>query len=410
LWVERGQTTRGNSVPRFHLTWGSSRHLITRLVKALGTHKHAREKLALLFHHRVDRIDVHNAKVYGLGGTVMGGEDFKCTADAIVVAAGGIGGDLTKIRRYWSPVDGIKLPPTILLGTHPGSDGRALDAARSAGAKVTNLGRMWNYAAGIRHSRPEWADHGVSLVPPKSALWVDANGRRMMPPMISGFDTLDLVQRVAASPHGYTWQILNKKMALKELAASGAEWNPALRDRRIFRFALDMLVGNRWLVNELTANCPDIVTAETTTELAAKMNALTPRTPLDPQTLHDEIARFDLTLNTGVADEQRKQLDYLRTHGERRLAKDIHLLDAKAGPLIAICEHIVTRKSLGGIVTDLRSRALDGADRPIPNLYAVGEAAGFGGGGSHGNRALEGTFLLSCVITARRCAEAIVKG
>jgi hypothetical protein len=271
---------------------------------------------------------------------------------------------------------------------------------------------MWNYAAGIRHPRPQWSEHGVSLVPPKSALWVDANGRRLMPPLVSGFDTLDLVQRVAAAPHGYTWQILNRRIALTELAASGADWNPALRDRRIIRFALDMLVGNRWLVDDLTKNCPDIVTAETTTKLAAKMNKLKPRSTLDPQTLHDEIARFDLTLNTGVADEQRKRIDDLRQYrGDRmRLAKDQRLLDPKGGPLIAICEHIVTRKSLGGLVTDLRCRTLDGNERPIPNLFAIGEAAGFGGGGSHGTRALEGTFLLSCVITAKRCAEAIVKG
>lgn len=411
-WVERGQTARGNSVPRFHLTWGTSHHLITRLIKALRTHKNAREKLALCFNHRVDRIDIHNAKVYGVGGIVMGGEEFKCTADAIVVAAGGIGGDIAKIRKHWSPVEGIKLPGTILLGTHPGSDGRALDAAKSVGAKLTNLGRMWNYAAGIRHPRPQWADHGVSLVPPKSALWVDAHGRRLMPPMVSGFDTLDLVQRVAASPHGHTWQILNRRIALTELAASGADWNPALRDRRIIRFILDMAVGNRWLVNDLTANCPDVVTADTTTELVAKMNTLKPKVKMDTQTLHDEIARFDLTLNTGVADEQRKQIDFLRTYrGDRmRLAKDQRILDEKGGPLIAICEHIVTRKSLGGMVTDLRCRALDGNERPIPNLFAVGEAAGFGGGGSHGIRALEGTFLLGAVITAQRCADAIVKG
>ena len=218
----------------------------------------------------------------------------------------------------------------------------------------------------------------VSLVPPKSALWVDANGRRLMPPMVSGFDTLDLVQRVAAAPYGHTWQILNRRIALTELAASGADWNTAMRDRRIVRFVLDMFVGNKGLVNDLTANCPDIVTAETTTDLVVKMNTLKPKSKIDTQTLHDEIARFDLTLNTGVADEQRKQIDNLRAYrGDRmRIAKDQRILDQGGGPLIAICEHIVTRKSLGGIVTDLRCRALDGGDRPIPNLYAVGEAAG----------------------------------
>jgi predicted oxidoreductase len=205
---------------------------------------------------------------------------------------------------------------------------------------------------------------------------------------------------------------LNRRIALTELAASGADWNTAMRDRRFIRLVLDMFVGNYGLVNDLTANCPDVVTADTTTELVVKMNALKPKSKMDTQTLHDEIARFDLTLNTGIADEQRKQIDLLRGYraDRMRLAKDQRILDPKGGPLIAICEHIVSRKSLGGIVTDLRCRALDGNERPIPNLYAVGEASGFGGGGSHGIRALEGTFLLSCVITAQRCAEAIVKG
>ncbi len=412
LWVERGQTPRGNSVPRFHLTWGTAKHLITQLIKALRAHRHARERLGLCFGHRVDRIDMHNGKVYACSGEIEGGEEFRASADVVVVAAGGIGGDLRQVRKLWDPGNDLKVPETILLGTHPGADGRALDAAKAVGANVDNVGRMWNYAGGIRHPRPGWPGHGVSLVPPKSALWVDAHGKRMVPPMVSGFDTYDLVQRVAGSPLGFTWQILNRRIALKELAASGADWNPALRERRIVRFVLDMLAGNRWLVDDLTTNCPDVLVADNVADLVAKMKTLKPKAQLDAQALHDEIARFDLTVASGTADEQRRLIEELRGYrGDKmRLAKPQRILDPKGGPLIAMCEHIVTRKSLGGIVTDLRSRALNGSDQPVPGLYAVGEAAGFGGGGSHGHRALEGTFLLSCVITARRAAESIIKG
>ena len=228
--------------------------------------------------------------------------------------------------------------------------------------------------------------------------------------MVSGFDTYDLVQRVCAAPLGFTWQIMNRQIALKELAASGADWNRGLRERRLLRFILDMR-SNRWIVDDLTTHCPDVVVGATVEELAAKMNALKPEGAIDANVLKDEIARFDATLDT-PGDEQRDLIERLRAYrGDKmRLMKGARILDPKGAPLMAICEHVVTRKSLGGIVTDLRSRALNELDQPVGGLYAVGEAAGFGGGGSHGHRALEGTFLLSCVITARRAAEAIAKG
>jgi len=413
LWVERGQKVQGNSVPRFHLTWGTSKHLITRLIAALKDYLKA-NRLKLCFGHRVDRFETLNGRVWGCSGVINGSEGFRATAESIVVASGGIGGDLSEIRKLWSPGEGLKVPETILLGTHPGSDGRVLTAAAGqAGARVTNVGRMWNYAGGIRHPRPQWDGHGVSLVPPKSALWTDAHGKRLEPAMVSGFDTYDLVQRVCAAPLGFTWQILNRRIALKELAASGADWNPALRERKLLRFVMDMLMGNRWIVDDLTKHCPDVVMAATVEELAAKMNALAPSAAIDAAALKSEIERFDATLaKPAEADEQRMLIEDLRGYrGDKmRLSKAERLLDPKGAPLIAMREHVVTRKSLGGIVTDLRSRALNAADQPIQGLYAVGEAAGFGGGGSHGYRALEGTFLLSCVITARRAAESIVKG
>lgn len=411
MWVERGQRLQGNSVPRFHLTWGSSWYLISQLIKALRSHANA-GRLSVRCGHRVDRLDLHAGKVVSCSGVIEGGEDFRGSADAVVVAAGGIGGSLDQVREHWSAVEGIDLPTTILLGTHPGADGRAVWACEHVGAQVTHVGRMWNYAAGVRHPRPNWPGHGVSLIPPKSALWADAHGKRMIPAMVSGFDTFDLVQRVCTAPLGFTWQILNRRIALTELAASGADWNPALRERRFVRFVMDMLLGNRWLVDDLSNNCPDFVVAATVEELAAKMNVLKPNAAIDGEALRGELERYDATAGSPDSDEQRRIVEVLRKYrGDRlRLAKRQRILDSKGGPLIAICEHIVTRKSLGGIVTDLRSRALNVADQPVQGLYAIGESAGFGGGGSHGQRALEGTFLLGSVITARRAAEAIAKG
>ncbi len=411
LWVERGLDVPGNSVPRFHLSWGTGKRVVTQIIAALRAHPQS-QRLSTHFGHRVERLETNGGRVVGCAGK-HGGDDFTVEAGAVIVAAGGIGGDLAQVRKYWDPGGGAKPPEMILLGTHPSADGHALEAAERAGARLTHVGRMWNYAGGVRHPRPDWPDHGVSLVPPKSALWVDATGKRLMPPIISGFDTHEMVRRVALAPHGYTWQILNRRIALKELAASGAAWNPAVRERRFLRFVLDTLRGNKWLVDELTTHSPDFATATSVAQLAERMNAMNNPVRVEAHVLEDEIATFDATLDDpSWADPQRKQIETLRAYrGDRlRLAKDIAISDEKAGPLIAIREHVVTRKSLGGIVTDLQSRALDAKGEPIAGLYAVGESAGFGGGGSHGWRGLEGTFLLSSIITARRASESIGTG
>ena len=408
LWVERGLEVAGNSVPRFHLSWGTGRRVVTQIIDALRAHPNA-QRLATHFHHRVERIETNGGRIAGCSGRNPA-TDFTVDAGVEIVAAGGIGGNLAQVRKYWDPGGGAQQPETILLGTHPSADGRVLEAAQAAGAQLTHVGRMWNYAGGVRHPRPDWPDHGVSLVPPKSALWTDATGKRLVPPIVSGFDTHEMVRRVALSPHGYTWQIMNRRIALKELAASGAVWNPAVRERRLLRFVLDTLGGNKWLYDELTMKSPDFVMAPNVAALAEKMNAMNNPVRVDAHALEDEITRFDATLgDASSADPQRRQIETLRGYrGDRmRLAKNVKILDAKAGPLLAIREHVVTRKSLGGIVTDLQSRALGANDEPIAGLYAVGESAGFGGGGSHGWRGLEGTFLLSSIITARRAAESI---
>jgi len=264
MWVERGLYRPGNSVPRFHVVWGTGQALTTVLIDRLLNHPR-RELLELRFGHRVDALVAHDGAVTGLtGATEPDGRLFEVAAESVIIAAGGINGDIERVRRNWH-ADWGQPPPVILNGSHRFADGTLHDAATAVGANVTHLDWQWNYAAGIRHWRPRKPGHGLSLVPPKSALWLNSRGERIGPmPLVTGFDTHDLVARVCHEPGGYSWQLLNRRIALRELAVSGAEFNPAIRDRRRLRFLLDLAFGNHWLYEELTRNSEDIVQARAT--------------------------------------------------------------------------------------------------------------------------------------------------
>jgi predicted oxidoreductase len=412
-WVERGEFRPGNSVPRFHVSWGTGKGLTEALIVALRGHRNA-SRLTLRFDRRVERLTMAGGKVDGASGVdERTGAPFEARAEQVVVAAGGInGGDLTRVRQNWHRDWGR--PPEILLsGSHRFADGRLHDATVAAGGVLTHLDRMWNYAAGVHHPRPRKPMHGLSLVPPRSALWLNWRGMRIGPqPLVSGFDTRRLVTDICAQERQYSWQLMNMKIALKELAISGAEHNPSIREKRKLSFLRDILFGNRWLVNEMITNCRDFVTAPSLPELVGKMNALQGDASVDLKTVQDVVAQYDANIARGkklMNDEQLRRIAYLRNYrGDRiRLCKFQPINDAKALPLIAVREFIISRKSLGGIQTDLQSRVLDAAGQPIPGLYAVGEAAGFGGGGIHGLRALEGTFLGGCILSGRIAAAAI---
>jgi predicted oxidoreductase len=269
---------------------------------------------------------------------------------------------------------------------------------------------MWNYAAGVRHWLPRKPDHGLSLVPPRGALWLDASGARFDPPLLTGLDTSEQVARIALAG-GSSWQILNRKIALKELAVSGAELNPSIRERRPIAFLRDMLFGNRWLVDTLLANCADFVSAATLPELVAKMNVLAGGNAVALPSVEHALIHYDHAISQrNLDDPQVANIANARQwKGDRLRTADFQtILDPNAGPLIAIRERIISRKSLGGIVTDLRGRVLDNGGEAISGLYAIGEASGFGGGGMNGKRALEGTFLGGCIYSARRAARAIL--
>ena len=406
MWVERGLYAPGNSVPRFHLVWGTGRALSDCLVGRLQQHPR-RELLDLRFRHRVDALVTRGGRVTGLRGAIEpGGEPFEVASESVVIAAGGINGDVERVRRHWHADWGT--PPVVILnGSHRFADGRLHDAAGSAGAAVTHLDWQWNYAAGIRHWRPRKPGHGLSLIPPKSALWLNARGERIGPmPLVSGFDTHDLVARICHEPGGYSWQLLNRKIALRELAVSGAEFNPSIRDRKRLGFARDLIFGNRWLYEELTRNSEDIVLAATLPELVERMNAVNGDDVVDLATVEVAVARYDAAIRRGPRfhnDEQLRRIACLRRWpGDRvRTCAFQPIVDRGAGPLMAIREHIISRKSMGGIRTDLEGRVLGDNGKVIDGLFAAGEAAGFGGGGMNGKRGLEGTFLGGCLFSGR---------
>lgn len=412
LWVERGQFSGGNSVPRWHVTWGTGHVLATQLIRVLENHPR-RNALTLKFNHRVESLTMTGRAVDGcIGNTEDTGEAFLARGDAVLVATGGINGCIDRVRQNWHP-EWSTPPETILNGSHRFADGMLHDAVDTVGGNLTYLDRMWNYAAGVHHWKPRKPGHGLSLVPPKSALWLNWRGERIGPqPLVSGFDTRELVTQICRQERQYSWQLLNWRIALKELAVSGAEFNPSIRERRKAGFVRDALFGNHWLLEQMTQNCIDFVMASSLPELVEKMNALQDDNAVDLKTVQQVVERYDAEIDRGPKlhnDEQLRRIAHLRKwRGDRmRTCEFQKILDKRAMPLIAIREFIISRKSLGGIQTDLDSRVLGKTGEPIPGLYAAGEAAGFGGGGMNGLRGLEGTFLGGCIYSARRAARAM---
>ncbi|MBT8400565.1 MAG: FAD-binding dehydrogenase [Rhodothermia bacterium] len=421
-WVERGLYEPGNSVPRFHMVWGTGHRLVEALLHDLRRHANA-DRLEVRFQHKVTGLEVKNGRATGVRGHVEpGGTEYRVEAQSVVVAAGGYCGNEAWLRAHWDAELG-PLPEVILNGSHRFATGDLHKETESAGGIVTDRERVWYYAAGVHHPAPRHPNHGLSIVPPKSALWLDKFGRRIGPePLVSGFDTRHLVTSVCRSG-GYSWQVMNHKIACRELAISGSEFNDAIRERKILGFLKTVLRGNARLVDRLTRECKDFVAADSPEVLAGRMNELTGSDDIDPSVLRDTIERYDARVERAsrhMNDDQLRRIAHLRMYrGDRvRTSKSQRILDRSAMPLVAIREFVLSRKSLGGICTDLGSRVLAGdrdaskgdAGRVIPGLYAVGEAAGFGGGGIHGKRSLEGTFLGTCIFTGRIAAKSIAGG
>lgn len=424
-WVERGNYGNGNSLPRYHIAWGCGRGVVQTLAAKLHQHPN-RNLLTIRYEHRVTGLvrDPQSSAIVGCVGEAQlpcakasGGETqahaFQAHAAATVLCSGGINGNINRVRKHWSPIYG-PFPENILNGVSPAADGSMHDEVEKVGGQVVNLGQMWNYAAGISHPQPKFPRHGLSLIPPRSALWLDAHGKRVGPaPMITGFDTHDLCKRTGHLPGQYTWQVMNWHIAAKELAISGTDENPHFRDKKLLKLIWQTLRGNHKLVQWLVDYCEDVVVADTLSELAEKMQAVNNDNLLDKHMFYQSVEQYDAMLQRGDAlhnDDQVRKLQQLRQwrSDKLRTAKMQPILTKKNGPLIAIRERIVSRKSMGGMLTNLNSQVLNHKHNAIAGLYAAGEAAGFGGGGISGIRSLEGTFLSNCILNGRRAARAIL--
>jgi len=413
-WAERGLFRPGNSVPRWHIAWGTGHSIIEAVVASLDRHPH-RDRLEIHCDRRVERLLVEGGRVVGCAGTREDdGGDFEARADHTVLASGGIcGGDLSKVRANWYKPWGNP-PPTLLKGSHRFADGLLHDEAARHGAALTHLDKQWHYAAGVHSSISDDPGEGISLVPPRSALWLDARGRRFGPIPLMGYsDTRWLVEQICRTPEQYSWQVLNWKIAIKELAVSGCDYMTAFRYKRKLQLVKEVLFGNSALVRRLIDDSEDFVVADTLPELIGKMESLSlPGVAIDGEGMAADIRAYDAQIDRGrryFNDDQLRRITAFRQYkGDRlRTCAFQKIDDPRARPLIAIREFILSRKSLGGVQTDLSSRVLNEAGDPIPGLFAVGETAGFGGGGIHGKGSLEGTFLGSCVLTARLAGRAI---
>lgn len=427
-WAERGGALaggHGNSVPRFHITWGVGGGVLAPFIRLCHEAETA-GRLRFAFRHRVDGLEVADGAVTGCNGVILADDPaprgqstsrkpvagFRASG-AVIVTSGGVGGNLDAVRANW-PVARLGPAPAFMVAGVPDYvDGRMLDIARSAGAVTINTDRMWHYTEGLRNFAPIWPNHGIRILPGPSSLWLDALGQRMEAPCFPGFDTLATLKRILATGQDHSWFILTQKIIEKEFALSGSEQNSDLESgewRQVIRARL-FSKGAPAPVEAFKRNGEDFVVAETLEDLVAGMNRLEPDTPLDPAQVRATVEARDRQLGNPFAkDAQITAIRGARAFiGDKlmRTARPHRLLDPKAGPLIAVRLNILTRKTLGGLHTDLSGQALRADGSPLPGLYAAGEVAGFGGGGYHGYNALEGTFLGGCIFSGRQAGRNI---
>jgi len=405
-WVERGLYVPGNTLPRYHILWGASLRLVNQLEQQLKNYEG--NLLSYEFNTRATGLTQTDNKVTGCTTKDKNARESAFSADNVIIASGGFTGNLDKVRQLW-PKDWGPPQKALLNGTHPTNDGKMHDCVEHLGGQTTNMHNMWNYAAGIKNPKPDFDNHGLSLIPCRSALWVDHKGKRIGPePLVTGFDTMHMCRQISRLNIPHSWQILNWRIALKELAISGCEHNPSIRDRKFITMLKDLVLGNKKFIKQMLSESNQFLIAENLPELVTKMNQLTPETSVSVKSLSDTVTQYDAMLKMGKKfwnDDQIRRILSVRTWGSDRLRTCYPKPLLENGPLIAIQLNLITRKSLGGIKTDLQGRVLDQTDTAIDGLYAVGEASGFGGGGACGKRSLEGTFLSGCILTAGQSAR-----
>lgn len=431
-WAERGDlraTGHGNSVPRFHVAWGTGTGIVAPFTDSAQS---AAQRGLVRFHHRhrVDGLVFTDGAVTGVRGMVLAPDharrgapsnrdavgEFELSAQAVVVTSGGIGANHEVVRRFW-PTRLGSAPKSMISGVPAHVDGRMLDVAADCGVRLVNRDRMWHYTEGIVNWDPIWPDHAIRILPGPSSMWFDALGRRLPAPYLPGYDTLGTLRYLRTTPdiaaYDHSWFIVTQRILEKEFALSGSEQNPDItaKDRRGFLKERLFSKGAPGPVESFKQHGVDFVVADDLTELVRKMNALTDEPLLDPTVIRRQIEARDLQVTNPFSKDAQIQ----GIHNSRRALPDRigrttaphRILDPAAGPLIGIKLHILTRKTLGGIQTDLASRAIGLNGQPIDGLYAAGEVAGFGGGGVHGYNALEGTFLGGCIFSGRAAGRAL---
>ncbi|MFD3699335.1 FAD-binding dehydrogenase [Streptomyces sp. NPDC058646] len=427
-WAERGgydADGHGNSVPRFHITWGTGPGLVEPFERRVRAGV-ARGLVQLRFRHRVTglsrtagAVDTVTGEVLEPSGAVRGTASsreatgaFSLRAQAVIVTSGGIGGNHDLVRAQWPARLGTP-PERMLAGVPAHVDGLMLGITEAAGASHINKDRMWHYTEGIQNWDPVWARHGIRILPGPSSLWLDATGKRLPVPLFPGFDTLGTLDHIMRTGHDHTWFVLNQRIIGKEFALSGSEQNPDLTGRSVRDVINRARLAVPAPVRSFMEHGADFVVERDLSALVRGMNAVTEEDLIDEAALRRVITSRDRE----IANPFTKDLQVTAIHGARkylgdkliRTAAPHRILDPAAGPLIAVRLSILTRKSLGGLETDLSSRVLTPDGEPLPGVYAAGEAAGFGGGGVHGYRALEGTFLGGCLFSGRAAGRAAAR-
>ncbi|SDO57355.1 FAD-binding dehydrogenase [Geodermatophilus sp. DSM 45219] len=426
-WAERGgytATGHGNSVPRFHIVWGTGPGIVAPFARRVRDAAD-RGVLRLLFRHRVDELVVNGGAVTGVRGTVLEPSDvargeassrtavgeFEVRAQAVVVTSGGIGGNHDLVRQNW-PARLGPAPQRLLSGVPAHVDGRMLQATEAAGGSLINRDRMWHYTEGIANHSPVWQRHGIRILPGPSSLWLDATGTRLPVPLFPGFDTLGTLAHIGRTGHEHTWFVATHKIVEKEFALSGSEQNPDLTGKDVTLLLGRVRAGVAPPVQAFLDRGEDFVVARTLPELVAGMNRVTGGTP---ELRLADVEREVVARDREIAHPFTKDLQVTAVRGARnylgdkliRVAPPHRLLDPEAGPLVAVRLNLITRKTLGGLETDLSGRVLRDGGEVFPGLYAAGEVAGFGGGGMHGYRSLEGTFLGGCLFSGRTAGRAL---
>lgn len=427
-WAERGgylAEGHGNSVPRFHIVWGTG-PAIVKPFEARVRAGMAGGLVNYLPRHRVNELTLEDGEVKGVRGSILEPSDvargeessraiigeFEYRAQAILVTSGGIGANFDLIKKNWPGRLG-KAPERMIAGVPAHVDGRMLGISEQAGGRIVNKDRMWHYTEGIKNWNPIWSKHGIRILPGPSSMWFDAKGQRFKAPNFPGFDTLGTLETIQKTGYDYSWFVLTQKVIEKEFALSGSEQNPDLTEKSIKQVLSRVLPGPTAPVKAFLDNGEDFVVAETLEKLVEGMNKITGDNLINLQDLERQIMSRDRELDHKFT----KDLQVTALRGARnyigdkliRVATPHKFLDPKNGPLIAVRLHIISRKTLGGLQTDLSGRVINALGIPVPGLYAAGEVAGFGGGGVHGYRSLEGTFLGGCLFSGRQTGRALVE-